>query len=392
MTLKIKRILLIATILVAAAGLSIVLGKMKPPPETRDRGDIALLVETMPIEPGTFRFSITSQGIVRPLTETIMSAEVSGAIVDMSPKFVAGGVFAADEVLMQIDAANYTVEVEQAEAFVKQRQIEFDGATTLEERGYRAGAEVASAAAALASAKAELVRAKRNLDRTVIRLPYAGMVRAKEVDLGQYVTVGSRLGVAFATDIAEVRLPLTDSDLGFVDLPAPGIATSVDTVGTRVSLIAEYRGRPATWLAFIARTEGVVDERSRVTYVVARIDDPYGLKATGNNVPPLPMGTFVTAQIEGKTVTDAIRVPRHALRGNSELMFVDADDRLRIRAVDVLRMEGGYAYIAEGVEVGDRISLTAIESPVNGMLVRVEETSEETGDEQRIVAEDSRPQ
>ncbi|HEX7718715.1 MAG TPA: efflux RND transporter periplasmic adaptor subunit, partial [Woeseiaceae bacterium] len=349
--------------------------------------------ETMPIEPGTFRFSITSQGIVRPLTETIMSAEVSGAIVDMSPKFVAGGVFAADEVLMQIDAANYTVEVEQAEAFVKQRQIEFDGATTLEERGYRAGAEVASAAAALASAKAELVRAKRNLDRTVIRLPYAGMVRAKEVDLGQYVTVGSRLGVAFATDIAEVRLPLTDSDLGFVDLPAPGVATSpADNVGTKVSLIADYRGRQATWPAFIARTEGVVDERSRVTYVVARIDDPYGLKSTDNSVPPLPMGTFVTAQIEGRTVTDAVRVPRHALRGNSELMFVDADDRLRIRAVDVLRMEGGYAYIAEGVEVGDRISLTAIESPVNGMRVRVEGTSEDTSDEQRIVAEDSRQQ
>ncbi len=389
MTFKIKRALLIVTILVAAAGITIVLGNMKPPPETRDREDLALLVETMPIEAGTFRFSITSQGIVRPLTETIMSAEVSGAIVDMSPKFVAGGVFAANEVLMQIDAANYTVAVEQAEAFLNQRQIEFDGARTLEERGYRAGAELASAAAALASAKAELVRAKRNLDRTVIRLPYAGMVRAKEVDLGQYVTVGSRLGVAFATDIAEVRLPLTNSDLAFVDLPAPGIATSPgDSVGTKVTLSAEYRGRKATWPAFIARTEGVVDERSRVSYVVARIDDPYGLKNTGDGLPPLPMGTFVTAEIEGTTVTDAIRVPRHALRGNSELMFVDADERLRIRAVDVLRMEGGYAYIAEGVEVGDRISLTAIESPINGMRVRVEETS----DEQRIVADDSRQQ
>lgn len=365
------------------------LGKMKPPPETRDREDLALLVETMPIEAGTFRFSITSQGIVKPLTETILSAEVSGAIVKMSPRFVAGGVFAADEVLMQIDAANYTVAVEQAEAFLTQRQIEFDGARTLEERGYRAGAEVASAAAALASAKAELVRAKRNLDRTVIRLPYAGMVRAKEVDLGQYVTVGSRLGVAFATAIGEVRLPLTNSDLAFVDLPAPGVASSPgDTDGAKVTLIAEYRGRQATWPALIARTEGVVDERSRMTYVVARIDDPYGLNARESKLPPLPMGTFVTAAIEGTSVTNAIRVPRHALRGNNELMFVSTDERLHIREVDVLRMEGGYAYIAEGVAVGDRISLTAIESPVNGMRVRVEENN----DDQRIVAEDSRQQ
>lgn len=389
MTFKIKRILLIATILVAAVGTTIMLGKMKPPPETRDQEDLALLVETMAIEAGSFRFRITSQGIVRPLTETILSAEVSGAIVNMSPRFVAGGVFAADEVLMQIDAANYTVAVDQAEAFLTQRQIEFDGAKTLEERGYRAGAEVASAAAALASAKAELVRAKRNLDRTVIRLPYAGMVRAKEVDLGQYVTVGSRLGVAFATAVAEVRLPLTNSDLAFVDLPVPGVATSpANAAGPKVTLIAEYRGRQATWPAFVTRTEGVVDELSRVTYVVARIDDPYGLQATDDSLPPLPMGTFVTAEIEGTSISDAIRVPRHALRGNNELMFVDEDDRLRIRAVDVLRMEGGYAYIAEGVTVGDRISLTAIESPVNGMRVRVEENN----DEQRIVAEDTRQQ
>lgn len=361
-----------SVILAGALGALFGLARMKPPPETRANEERDLLVEVLSLEETDVNFSVTSQGVMRPLTETVLSAEVAGAIVSVSPKFVAGGVFDEGEVLLRIDPTNYEVELEQAEALVRQRQIEFDGAEKLKSRGYRAETEYASAAAALASARAELVRAQRNLERTSIRLPYAGMVRAKEVDLGQYVNVGSRLGVTFATGIAEVRLPLTDTDLAFVDLPTPG-EISADGVpqGPRVTLSAEYRGRTETWDARIARTEGVVDDRSRVTYAVARVDDPYGLER-GNDCVPLPMGTFVAAEIDGRTVEDVIRVPRQALRGNSELMFVDDESRLRIRTVDVLRTDRNFAYLEAGAEPGERISLTAIESPVNGMRVRVD--------------------
>ena len=123
--------------------------------------------------------------------------------------------------MLRIDPTNYEVAVHRAEATLKQRQIEYDGAEKLRSQGYRAESEYASAAAALAAAEADLVNARRNLERTRISLPYAGMVRSKEADLGQYVNPGTRLGVTFATDYAEVRLPLTDSDLGFIDLLFP---------------------------------------------------------------------------------------------------------------------------------------------------------------------------
>lgn len=356
---------------------------MKPPPETREPENLDLLVDVMSLAEASIDFSIISQGVVRPLTETVVSAEVAGAIVRVSPKFVAGGVFDKDEVLMRIDPTNYEVEVEQAEALVRQRQIEFDGAEKLKTQGYRAETEYASAAAALASARAELVRARRNLERTYIRLPYAGMIRSREADVGQYVNVGSRLGVTFATGVAEVRLPLTDSDLAFIDLPMPGkLATQSDGAGPPVTLSADYHGRRETWPARIVRTEGVVDDRSRVTYAVARVLDPYRLEREGGPV-PLPMGTFVSAEIRGRTISDVIRVPRHALRGNRELVFVDENNRLRIRSVDILRTDRNYAYVTGGAEAGERISLTAIESPVNGMRVRVEAEGQ---DEERVAS------
>jgi RND family efflux transporter MFP subunit len=386
MSFKMKRSILIASIFVVVIGIAVGLGKLKPPPETKPVADVNLLVDVMELQQTSATFSIMTQGTVRPRTETVVSAEVAGSILSVSPKFVAGGVFAKDEVLLRIDPTNYEVALKQAEALVRQRQIEFDGAEKLRSQGYRAESEYASTAAALASANAELTRARRNLERTYIRLPYDGMVRAKEADLGQYVNLGSRLGVTFATDFAEVRLPLTDSDLAFVDLPQPGQLAGADE-GPGATLTAQYRGTTGEWPARITRTEGVVDERNRITWAVARIDDPYALRQGNDIGAPLPMGTFVGAQIEGTTVDDVVRVPREALRGNGQLMFVDDENRLRIRPVEVMRADAQYAWLSAGAEAGDRIVLTAIESPVNGMRVRTSDDPEvAVDDEQRRVA------
>ncbi|MDH4108597.1 MAG: efflux RND transporter periplasmic adaptor subunit [Gammaproteobacteria bacterium] len=369
---KTKRYLLIFAILAGSVGGAAMLGKMKPPPEKKAAAALDTLVEVMPLVAETVQFTVQSQGTVRPRTETQLSAEVSGSIVSISPKFIAGGVFAAGETLLRIDPANYEVAVEQAEALLEQRRIEFEGARTLRSQGYRAESEYASAAAALASAKADLVRAQRNLERTYIRLPYEGMVRSKLADLGQYVNPGTLLGVTFATDYAEIRLPLTDEDLAFVDLPsAADIAAAGEARGPSVRFSATRAGRPAAWSGRIVRGEGVIDENTRVTYAVARIEDPFALHDTSGQRVPLPVGTFVAAAIEGHRVEAVLRVPRTALRGNRQLVVVDVENRLQIRNVTLLRADAEYAYIYSGVAEGERIALTVIENPVNGMKVRV---------------------
>ena len=381
-----RKWILIPGIFVAALAAAGLLSQMQPEPEKEEEENLDLLVEVLPLETSAESFRIRSQGTIRPRTQTVLSAEVSGSIVSISPKFVAGGVFRPGEVLMRIDPTNYTVAVDKAEALVKQRQIEFDGASKLRSQGYRAESEYASAAAALASAQAELVSAERNLERTYIRLPYEGMVLSKDADIGQFVSPGMQLGVVFATDQAEVRLPLTDLDLAFVAMPdASEITATGFADGPPVTLTAVQRGQRAQWEAQIVRSEGVVDERSRVTYAVAQIDDPYRLHGEGT---PLPIGTFVAAEIEGSTVFDVIRVPRGALRGADQVLIVDDENMIEIRRVDVIRTDERYAYLSGGVLPGERITTTAIEAPTNGMSVRTLETPTERdrGEDEKVAS------
>jgi len=375
---RLKRIGLIAAILGAAAVASVLMVQLRPEPEKKEIENLDPLVEVMALETMTANFKVQSQGTVMPRTETVLSAEVSGTITQISPEFVAGGVFDANDVLLRIDPTNYEVAVDQARALVKQRQIEFDGAEKLRSQGYRAESEYASAAAALASARAELVRARRNLERTYIRVPYEGIVRAKETDLGQYVNPGSRLGVVFATDYAEVRLPLTDLDLAFVRLPGAKAGTAEGGAdGPHVALTVVQKGQSVTWDAQIVRTEGVVDEKSRVTYAVARIEDPYRRHSDGQ---ALPMGSFVSALIDGTEADNVVRVPRAVLRGSDQLVFVDADNRLRIRTVDIVRSDARYVYLRDDALVGERVVVTALETPVNGMAVR---TTDDAGRDEK---------
>jgi RND family efflux transporter MFP subunit len=364
-----RKFVLIPGIVLVAVGAAVGLSQLKPEAPKRDDQPLDLLVEVLPLEVHTETFTIRSQGTVRPRTQTVLSAEVSGSIVSISPKFVAGGVFAQDEVLMRIDPSNYTVAVDKAEALVKQRQIEYDGARKLRSQGYRAESEYASAAAALASAQAELANARRNLERTSIRLPYEGIVLSKEADLGQFVNPGTRLGVTFATDVAEVRLALTDQDLAFVELPDASAVAKLGNGqgGPLVALSAVQKGKRTHWDAVIVRSEGVVDERSRVTYAVAQVRDPYRLHSEGA---ALPVGTFVSASIEGATVDNVIRIPRTALRGSDQVLVVDDENKIRIRTVNIVYADADYAYVDAGVVAGERITTTAIEAPVNGMSVR----------------------
>jgi RND family efflux transporter MFP subunit len=196
--------------------------------------------------------------------------------------------------------------------------------------------------------------------------PYDGRVRSEQVDVGQFVNRGAPVAKVYAVDFAEVRLPIPDEELAFLDLPLTAGGESLD-VPVPVILRARFGGQQNEWRGEVVRTEGELDPRTRMVNVIARVDAPYA--QTGR--PPLAVGLFVEAEISGSQVDDVVVLPRSALRGAARVIVVDGEDRLQFRDVDLLRLSRDRAYVRGGLEPGERVCVSPLESAIEGMLVRL---------------------
>ena len=179
--------------------------------------------------------------------------------------------------------------------------------------------------------------------------------------------MGSQLASTFAIDIAEVRLPITQNDLQYLEISRLRAGLPLEAV-----LRAELGGQTVSWPASITRSEGVFDADTRVLYLVAQVLDPYGVQA-GTEMAQLPlmMGTFVSAEIAGRTGGDLFVIPRQSIYRGETLWLVDEDSTIRPTRVDVVRADENFFYVSDGLVEGDRYCATAVEQPLPGMKVRV---------------------
>jgi RND family efflux transporter MFP subunit len=382
LTKRLARLLLPVFIVGAGIALTVAMIIFKEQPESTPVAERVAAVETMTVRSTDITFTVASQGTVTPRTETAVVAEVSGKVISVSEKLVAGGYFNQGEVLLAIDSADYQVAVEQARAnlLTAQAQLSLEAAQAeqagkqwdLSGRSRESAPLLAlrtpfllEAEARVLSAESDLQRAERQLARTTIRAPYDALVREKSVDLGQYLGMGNQIARIFATDYAEVRLPLSDSDLAWLALPRPGQLAGVEA--SPVFLHAVVAGREQHWQGTIVRTEGVVDSNSRMHFAVARIADPYALRKPDKS--PLSAGTFVNARLSGINVSNIFSLPHNALYNGNEVLLMDAEQRLRRREVNVIRSDADWVYIDRGLRDGEQVIVSPVQIALEGMRV-----------------------
>ncbi len=356
---------------------------MKKPPEEKPEVDNTpiVAVESITVEPMTLK--VDSYGIVKPKYETELVAQVSGQVVELSPLFVKGGFIKKGQLLARIDPSDYNAALIDAEANLASAK-----ASLQEERAQGKVAEsewksitnssptelslrkpqLAQELARVKSAQASVLRAKRNLERTEIKAPYNAMIESRMIGLGSFVGTGSKIGKVLGTAIAEIRLPVADNQLSF--LQGNGVNSDVTLEGT-------YSGKTKVWNAKIERSEGVIDSTSRMSYLVAQIQDPYSLSAD-NKETPLRFGSYVNAKILGLEIAQASRVPRH-LVDNGRVAILDDESKLHYSKVEIVRRDGRDVIISNGLSAGDQLIVSALDYPVNGMKLAL--ISDEVSDE-----------
>jgi RND family efflux transporter MFP subunit len=373
-------------IIAVGVGVLAVLYFTRPKAETRIPEVKPPLVRTVEVAPRDLQLTVHSQGTVTPRTASSLVPEVPGRVIEISPSLVPGGFFEKGDVLLRLDSTDYEqnvvrarLEVARAEVRLAQERAEAEVARS-EWEELNPGEEpppltsrelqLAEARAALDAAKAALEREQTNLARTRLTAPYRGRVREKMVDVGQYVTPGQAIARIYSVDRAEVRLPLPDADLAYVNVPLVYRGHVDPTHRPKVILRADFAGAVHEWDGRIVRTEGEIDPKSRMVHVVAEVDDPYR-RGEDSDRPPLAVGMFVEAEILGHRVDDVVVLPRTAMRGDDQVWVVDSEDRLHFREVDVLRTGRDDVVIRSGLDTGDRVCLSPLGAATDGMKVRV---------------------
>ena len=401
-----KRVVLIP---IAILGLGIVIVYflwLTRPQATPSPVEVVLpLIRVQTLSPRALQLFVDAQGTVAPRTESELKPQVSGEVIWVSPALVPGGFFDVGEALLKLDPVDYEADLESARAVLARTESEAKRARKEKNRQRRlADRSVASQAriddaenaariseASTREARARLGRAERDLERTEIKAPYAGRVRSERVDLGQFVSRGESLARIYAVDYAEVRLPIPDRELRYLDVPlgyrdsgerkepltdvAYPIGELVEVgseeaYGPEVTLRAEFAGRRHEWKGRIVRTEGELDPKSRMVTMVARVEDPYGRREEASR-PPLSVGLFVDVQISGRRLAQALVIPRSALRRGDRVLVLDAEDRVHYRHIKVLRSEREIVVVEDGLQAGERIAVSPMPDAIEGMRVRV---------------------
>ncbi|WP_227718108.1 efflux RND transporter periplasmic adaptor subunit [Microbulbifer sp. Q7] len=363
-------------IVVAVGVLAVVAVALFAPKPEEKVAEAALppLADVLYADPGRHTLLVPSQGSVHARHEIEVVARVGGVIESVNDAFVPGGFFQRGDSLIQIEPADYRYALTRAEA-----QVANAAATLAQEQGMAKQAkrewrdlgtktannlflrkpQLAAAEAGLAAAKADRDQAKLNLERTAVTAPFAGRVVETLVDIGQYVTPGTKLARIHSIGIAEVRLPLTDHQLSLLELP---LGRAIED-GPAVRVTANLAGQEREWRGQIVRTEAAIDPNSRFVYAVAQIQNPYSGDA------PLINGLFVEAHIAGKTYDDISVLPRQALHEGGHILVLNEENQLGFRKMELLQAVGDQVWLRGDLAKGEPVVISSLGYSREGMVL-----------------------
>ena len=374
-----KQLTAIILIGVVAAATAAALILFKPEAEKKAVIQPVTEVTAVEVQSTNVQLTLRSQGTVLPITETDISVQVSGRIIEISKNFQEGCFVQKDEILLRIEKDDYeaalalcqadlakaklALATEQAQAKQAREDWEAIGSGQASPLTLRQP-QLAMAKAQVKSAQAALEKASRNLQRTIVSAPYDAYILHRFVDLGQYVSAAPATPVAriFQTAKAEIRLPLTVEDALLLENPEEhkiGVTLYRDTAEGRIE-----------WSAQLARMEATVDPANRLIHAIAEIEDPFR-QATEPGKLPIQRGLFVEADIEGRTIQNVYTLPRYALRGSSSIYIVTPENTLVQRTVEIIKSDTSNVVIRNGLSPGEQVATSPVAYFSENMPVQV---------------------
>ena len=262
-------------------------------------------------------------GRTAPARTIILKSETSGRIEAIGA--ARGSRVKAGDLIARIEMRDREAIREEARALVAQRQLEYEAAMDLSNKGYQAESQLAGALALLKTANAKLAHIDFDIEHTKIRSPIDGVLSDREVEVGDYVDVGGEVGTILELDPLIVTGEVTEREVEKISVGQTGHGTLAtgDVVQGNIRFIS-----PAS------------DPVSRTFTVEVEVSNPESR---------LPAGVTTEILVPGKTISAHLISP--ALLSLNEagelgIKIVDARDIVLFIPVQLVKAESDGLWLA----------------------------------------------
>ena len=352
------------------------LGQVQPDPvEDAPAPDVVVQILT----PEDIQVTINSTGTTKPLTQTVLNAEVGGEVIYRSKNFSEGSSVLAGEILAKIDDTDLQLQYKSALLQLANAEVQYSlqvaesevAKEAWDKLGKGKGSDLAlkkpqlkQTEALMEVAKAQVNSAKKKLNKTEIVAPYAGRIQSSNIDIGTTIVPGQPLGAMYTSSEIEVTLSVKDNDLQFLSIPMDGRKLN-PSEQAKVSIKSFYKGRNQTWEGKLERVDGVIDPITRMINLIAVFKNDF----IETDKPSLPIGLFVEAQIDGIILKNVFRVPVNAISENNEVFIIDKNNQLQSRSILVLKKYNEFVIAKDNLKAGERLVITKLSTASNGITV-----------------------
>ena len=216
-------------------------------------------------------------------------------------------------------------------------------------------------------AKAALEKAELALDRTTVEVPFNAVVQAKNVGPGDYVTPGKPLATLVNTASYWITLLVPRDQLKWLDIPH----SKNDDRGSKVRVnLSSGWDKEQHRYGRIVKLKPEVEKNGRMAQVVVEVQDPRSLTDGNEDKPVLLLDSFVDARIQGKELSNVVKVPREALHSDNHVWILTPQNKLAIKKVAVKARTPQNVFVSAGLQQGNKLITSDISTPVEGMKLR----------------------
>ncbi len=396
-----KKKLLVICLAILLAGIAITTLIFSTEPEAEKEGatiQTAMLVDVVTVHKGTYEPIIVATGTVQPVEDIILSPLVSGQVIRRDPSFTPGGFVRKNQVLLQIDPADFrnTLELRKSELLQSQTTLDTemgrqqiaeedlqlinedslfgDNPLSEEERQLvLRKPQLNAVQATIRAADAAVNQAQLNLSRATVRAPFDAHILSQNVTAGSQVAQGDDLGRLVGIDNYWVNSTVPISKLHWLQFPVNGSET-----GSEVLIYNSTGWLPDTHrTGYLDKQIGALDDQTRLARVLVRVPDPLARTKAKKDKPKLMIGTFVEVHIKARAIDSVCRLKRDYIRSN-ETIWIMKDGKLEIRKIEVLLTDDEYAYIRKGLEDDDQVVITNLSTVSEGIELRTKDSNPQT--------------